>query len=282
MRNGQWLLSFATTVTLGATTFEPADVATFDGTAYTMFFDASTFGVPSGSNVDAAFLVGGDAGDLVVSFDAPTRLGAVEYLPADLARFHLGTFSKHFDSALTAPPIPLASNITGADQRSAATAFTVDVPTTLSASTFLPGQIATWNGSSFSLVHSDASWPTSSTMAAFSYVPSPGDVGASLRVNKGPSNRLVVTWASQCPSSGANAGIFEGQIGSWSSHTAVDCDDAGGDQSEQITPGSGNRYYLVVPFKGTDEGSYGRNSAGVERPAGATTCAPMQAAGGCS
>jgi hypothetical protein len=35
----------------------------------------------------------------------------------------------------------------------------------------------------------------------------------------------------------------------------------------------------VVPLSGGREGSYGRTSAGVERPVSATPCAPQQLAG---
>jgi hypothetical protein len=48
-------------------------------------------------------------------------------------------------------------------------------------------------------------------------------------------------------------------------------------------PGDGDRYYLVVPVATglAEEGSYGTDSAGVERPPGTTACAPQQNLAAC-
>ena len=66
-------------------------------------------------------------------------------------------------------------------------------------------------------------------------------------------------------------------------HTAKLCTDAAPLLTEQITPGSGDRYYLVVPLNSCNgsEGSYGRCSpgkclAGDERPVGTSVCAVPQ------
>ena len=45
------------------------------------------------------------------------------------------------------------------------------------------------------------------------------------------------------------------------------------DLTEEITPGAGNRYYLVVPHNICGEGSYGQKTGGIERPVGAAVCA---------
>ena len=44
-----------------------------------------------------------------------------------------------------------------------------------------------------------------------------------------------------------------------------------GDLTEEVTPSDGDRYYLVVPHNTNVEGSYGRDSAGAERPPGNPT-----------
>ena len=71
-------------------------------------------------------------------------------------------------------------------------------------------------------------------------------------------------------------GIYEGSLGSWYSHTRIDCADATPKLSEEVTPGAGNRYYLVVAHNGAEEGSYGIDGASGERPLGTAVCASAQ------
>ena len=78
---------------------------------------------------------------------------------------------------------------------------------------------------------------------------------------------------------GAQNEIYEGTLGVWDSHRRLDCSDAGGDLQEDIEPGTGNRYYFVVPRGGGYEGSYGTDSDGNERPVGFATCASSQLLG---
>ena len=78
---------------------------------------------------------------------------------------------------------------------------------------------------------------------------------------------LHLSWGQTC-GLGQDHGIYQGTIGGWYDHLRLDCADAGNDLTEQITPGSGDRYYLVVPLGGTEEGSYGTDSDGTERPRG--------------
>ena len=52
--------------------------------------------------------------------------------------------------------------------------------------------------------------------------------------------------------------------------------------TEDITPGSGDRYYLVTALNPVSpsvtgvEGSYGRATGGAERPVGSSPCRPVQ------
>lgn len=85
-----------------------------------------------------------------------------------------------------------------------------------------------------------------------------------------------------CSSAAQDYAVYEGQVGSWYSHTAIDCSDDGLDRVEEITPAPGNRYYLVVPLSSpAEEGPYGTSSTGAARPAGTTTCAPTQDPAAC-
>jgi len=108
---------------------------------------------------------------------------------------------------------------------------------------------------------------------------SPGEAD-SLTVDRSALD-LVLTWQPGCAGAAGDYAVYEGAIGSWYSHTLLDCSDAAGDLSEVVTPSDGNRYYLVVPLRGGLEGSFGRASSGQERPRGTQHCVPTQVLGAC-
>ena len=110
----------------------------------------------------------------------------------------------------------------------------------------------------------------------------PGVLAPTIKVDKVAGGGLRISWDPSCANQTVNYGIYQGVIGSWSSHVALDCDDASSDYQEVVTPGGGNRYFLVVPLSNDAEGSYGTNSGGIERPRGATTCRALQMPGSCS
>jgi hypothetical protein len=278
MCNGDWLLSVESPATLGATTYDPRDVIRYNSLSntFSLFFGGAGAGVPVGADVDAAFLVAGDSSDLIVSFETPTTIGAATYEPADLVRWAGGAFSLYFDASMATPPIPIDVNVTGADRRGNLRIMTFDVPATLGA-TFLPGTLVSWDGTTFASYQSDPGWPASSVVAAMSFLPDPGEV-PSIRVNKSllvPGN-LSISWAASLSAGAEDYGIYEGSVGSWYSHTAIDCSDNAADRVEDVIPGGGNRYYLVVALNPDLAGSYGRRSSGAERPVGASACRPAQ------
>jgi hypothetical protein len=282
MCKGFWLFTVEVPTKLGPNTYDPRDVIRYDpaGGTYVAFFNGAAAGVPVGSSVVAAFLNGDDSAPLILSFDVPTTIGGVTYDPADLVRYSGGAFSLFFDASAAAPPVPLADDVTGADRRGPATIITFDVPTTLGAATYLPGQLVAWDGLAFGTFYADPTWPAGSVLGDLSFLPDPGRVPPlSLRVDKSPlmPGGLTVSWAAALSAGAEDYGIYEGSLGTWYGHAAIDCNDAGGDLREDVAPAPGNRYYLVVPFNPNDEGSYGTNSAGVERPQGTSPCRPTQA-----
>lgn len=105
---------------------------------------------------------------------------------------------------------------------------------------------------------------------------STGEVQDSLRVlsksGAEPSVALTLAWGPSCRPGATDYGIYEGHLGSWYSHALLDCTDDLSDRVEAVSASPGNRYYLVVPRRSADEGSYGRDALGVERPAGAPAC----------
>ena len=48
------------------------------------------------------------------------------------------------------------------------------------------------------------------------------------------------------------------------------------DLTEEIQPTAGDRYFLVVPVDDAQEGTYGTDSSGNERPTGVMACRPTQ------
>ena len=87
------------------------------------------------------------------------------------------------------------------------------------------------------------------------------------------SSQVELAWGGSCVGSDTDYGIYEGRIGDFYSHTRKVCT-TGGSTVEQVTPGLDpvGTYYVVVPNNGVFDGSYGRNSAGVQRPDGSSTC----------
>ncbi|MDX1387888.1 MAG: hypothetical protein R3344_01780, partial [Acidobacteriota bacterium] len=71
-------------------------------------------------------------------------------------------------------------------------------------------------------------------------------------------------------------GIYEGTVGTWYNHIAIDCNDGPPALTEEITPAGGQQYYLLVPHSQTkEEGSYGTDlivGVQTERPPGGAPC----------
>jgi hypothetical protein len=166
-----------------------------------------------------------------------------------------------------------------------------DVPTNVAPPvqpTRLPGQIVRFSGGTFALYETLVGWPISSGVDGISGLANPGTVPATITLGKTLSpgqldlTPIVLSWSASCSPEGAtDYGIYEGVIGTWYGHdpsTIDDCNDAGGNLTETVTPGAGNRYYLVVPHNVQEEGSYGTCSPGAacgvgnQRPQGTTQC----------
>jgi hypothetical protein len=97
--------SFDVTVSLpGVGVVDDEDVVRYSGGIYTMAFDGSVAGVPSGVNLDAAHGVTSPPG-LLVSFDASGIVGGVYFDDEDVLRYTtgLGTYAMYFDASLSDP-----------------------------------------------------------------------------------------------------------------------------------------------------------------------------------
>lgn len=92
-------------------------------------------------------------------------------------------------------------------------------------------------------------------------------------------SQLVLFWGPSCLATDGDYEIYEGTLGSWESHQPIACS-TNGDLTYTHAAPAPSVYYLVVPANFRFEGSYGPESAGPERPVGATVCLP-QAIGAC-
>ena len=102
-------------------------------------------------------------------------------------------------------------------------------------------------------------------------VPNGGDApGVPLLIDL-VSGQLELNWSDSCSSSDNDYEVYEGFMGAYYSHFSKFCS-TGGKTAVTFPPDIFNRYYLVVPTDGVQEGSYGRDSDGNERPQGGGPC----------
>lgn len=281
--DGVWLFSLSHPVTLGAAEYEPRDIVSYDGVSFTMHLDGSATGIPDDARIDSLFLDGGGAP--VFSFDVPVNLGGTEYSRSDLVRYSAAVFSLHWGAGVTG--VPAGSNLVGAGRDSGGTlVVTFDIPTNLGGTEYLPGQLVRWNGTFFSSYSTDPAWPPYAQLRDFAFVPASGVVpdgdqvpGVPLTVNLAAGN-LNLSWGGSCAASDTDYEIYEGTMGAYYSHSLMFCSTAGATTKSFPAPG-GSTYYLVVPRNAVAEGSYGRDSSGAVRPAGAASCLPQQIAVTC-
>jgi hypothetical protein len=278
--------------------------------------------LPPHSNIDSVYLdpmTGGDTGDLIVGFDRPLELppgSGLILLPADLARFRrtgpgCGDWmyvGKEFDSTAAGDGIPASTNVVAATEYDDDLLFVVERPTILTPSTLfqntaLPWHVIRWDGSVFSRADVFAGGgsgeglrgftpppgdSTSVTKAAVSSGGNPGSIvpGDGGTLTLAPSTTpgdIDLSWPASCSSGATDYEIYEGAIGNWPSHVQKLCS-TGGETTATVTPGAGNRYYLVVPRTAVVEGSYGLDSDETERPPapGPAACVPTHLVTTCS
>jgi hypothetical protein len=106
-------------------------------------------------------------------------------------------------------------------------------------------------------------------------VPDGGSVpGSALTLARGAGNAITLSWGTSCVAADADYAVYEGSLGSFTSHAPRTCS-TGGALSFGLIPGAGDSYYLIVPVHADREGSYGTDGTGAERPPGTGTCAPQ-------
>lgn len=108
----------------------------------------------------------------------------------------------------------------------------------------------------------------------------PGGRTTNLLLDRGASD-VTLMWNSSCSSADDDYSVYSGSIGNFYDHLEVPglCS-TGGATAATFAPASGDRYYLIVPHDNANEGSYGRDSDGTQRPAATTPCR-AQSLGNC-
>ena len=89
-----------------------------------------------------------------------------------------------------------------------------------------------------------------------------------------------MNWDDSCVPSDTDYEIYEGMLGSFSSHKAEVCSTNGG-TAWMLTPAAESSYFIVVPRNVNREGSYGTNGVGIERPTAVDACLPQAMAPAC-
>ena len=98
--------------------------------------------------------------------------------------------------------------------------------------------------------------------------------GTMLTIQKTPGTNLRLFWGVSCQGCDTDYGVYEGSLGNYYDHSLNSCSSAGV-AAKVVIPAAGSTYYLVVPSNGLNEGSYGRDSEGAERPPGGAVCFPQ-------
>jgi len=108
--------------------------------------------------------------------------------------------------------------------------------------------------------------------AACGTVPETLSQGGALVLQKlGGSVRL--TWGASCNPADTDYSVYEGAIGSFSSHSRLTCT-TGNATTAVVTPAAGGRYFLVGTRNAAFESSLGLMGNGADRPVGVISCAP--------
>jgi len=100
-----------------------------------------------------------------------------------------------------------------------------------------------------------------------------GAPGTPLTVTTNGSD-LTLDWGASCSASGVDYAIYQGTIGTYFSHAIKFCTTQGL-LTKTFPADPGDLYFLVVPLSADREGSYGTDSAVVERPRGTPACKPQ-------
>ncbi len=278
--DGDWLFSVRWPVDLGGATYEPRDVIRWDGSSYSLEFDGEASDLPPEVTIDALYR-SPDNDELVLSVDLPVEPSGDVLAPGDLFQPFDG-FSKVFEAKAFDIPAELNLVAATADPESGNLLLAFDLPGKLLDLETKPGEIVSWDGNQFELWAGDGNWPAGSTLAGLSSVEAAGEApstgGGMLRLARLSPTRVRLTWGASCSGADMDYAVYSGDMSSgiFSGHQPNTCSTSGATTWEMEEP-EPEAYFLVTALTASREGSYGRDSAGVERPVSTTACAPQSA-----
>lgn len=169
--NGDQLFVLDITAQLGAVTADPRDVVRYDGVDYSIEFDGSAAGLPSGARVDALSMAGDS--HLLLSFDVTVALDGATFADEDLAHWDGADFTLFFDASAAGidPALDLDAAHFIADQSVLILSF--DGTGTASATTFADEDLLQYdlNATAWAMAYDGsarhADWVSSDLEAAF-------------------------------------------------------------------------------------------------------------------
>ena len=172
--NGDRLVGFETWTDLGSgVVARPGDVARYDGSSWSIEFDATANGIAHGVRVDALSLA---PGGLLFSFDTAVDLaGAVHADDEDLVRWDGGSFSLAFDGSAAGLVDGLDVDA-GQDLGGGAFLVSLDTSGSISGVSFDDEDVMRFDGATWTLEYdasaADAAWAATDLDAVL--VPEPG------------------------------------------------------------------------------------------------------------
>ncbi|MCP3980549.1 MAG: hypothetical protein GY716_14700 [bacterium] len=257
--------------------YEARDVVRYDSGLFYMHVDGGSLGLAPDANLDA--LARDIDGDLVFSVDEPEFVVGLQIAPGDLAVIDTQSDNVLLLATTTDLQLPNGADIVGLEREDAGAWFVMfDIPTHVGTTTYLPGEIVRLENANDALFFSEPDFPAGNAGAGLSFPDSPGEA-LQLRASRSGAD-VDLTWQPSCSAEAIDYAIYEGSIGSWYDHDPVVCSTAGA-TAATVAPDSGDRYFLVVPQSAVFEGSYGVDSASVERPSTAGACLDMRRAAAC-
>jgi hypothetical protein len=101
----------------------------------------------------------------------------------------------------------------------------------------------------------------------------------SLVISKSAPGMLQLSWDASCSNGAADYQVYVGDlIPPFDQHLPMLCSTSTNTFSPSFSEPSSSAYFLIVPASATDEGSYGLDSTGNERPISPSPCLPQDLA----
>lgn len=102
--------------------------------------------------------------------------------------------------------------------------------------------------------------------------------GAPLTVEHATGGSIRLNWGVSCLAGDSDFEVYAGDMRDFTVYVPKFCS-SGGATTLTFAPAGGSEFYLVVPRNAAREGSYGLNSAGLQRPAAPAACLQQSIAG---